>query len=594
MEKNTQIRSIQEMDTKQRFCILLILALLLTLPLSSSTQADTNVSTQISAKLGSPYVMVNKHTQIMDTPAVLLKGKVYIPAKNIASYLGTTLSWNEKLKSVVMTASNSQLQFNLVKKTITINGVTVPFADKAFLSKDRLMVELVWFAAQTGTIQTYNPVNKLFTLDLIKAPVVVVDTLKNVPPVAKFAFGKASYQLGETIQYVDLSYDPDAEGLRYEWIGKQEVFFKPGSYPISLRVYDKAGNESVLFTKNVFIEDTLLLTEEQYPVYNQPVGTAFKTDWNWIWNHFTNIPYIIKQVTVDPSRTLLVSDSPETFKETGILYQDTINGKARLYADHMNGTKDKIRFNIQVRNLSDQPVTLRTTNKGEVTPSVYANLIGHVASVDFLLHDTPTVAPLVIPPGQTAVYVQMPDLYPVQGINLFYDVETDGPLQVAFVASLASSLPTNPFDTTKYLVFDGHIRGTFPSADKRWDVDLTTFREPSRLTIGDGKEDTYVKGYDVQRQMEVVDMGNYGTIYTIHSDKPRKMAVMLVAKGGPFKGPFVIDGQFMMAPASGVISAFQSVQILARTTGTEESFDLEFTPPAGSAFPIDLIFYPLD
>jgi hypothetical protein len=69
---------------------------------------------------------------------------------------------------------------------------------------------------------------------------------------------------------------------------------------------------------------------------------------------------------------------------------------------------------------------------------------------------------------------------------------------------------------------------------------------------------------------------------------------MLIAKGGLFKGPFVIDGQFMMAPASGVISAFQSVQILARTTGTEDSFDLEFTPPAGSAFPIDLIFYPLN
>jgi hypothetical protein len=221
-------------------------------------------------------------------------------------------------------------------------------------------------------------------------------------------------------------------------------------------------------------------------------------------------------------------------------------------------------------------------------------LIGHVASVDFLLHNQTTAAPLVIPAGQTAVYVQMPDLYPVQGINLLYDVETDGPLQVAFVASLASSPPINPFDTYKELEFDGHIRGTFPSADKRWDVDLTTFNEPSRLTIGDGKEDIYISGYDPLRQMEVVDMGNYGTIYTIHSDKPRKMAVMLVAKGGPFKGPFVIDGQFMMAPASGVISAFQSMQILARTTGTEDSFDLEFTPPAGSAFPIDLIFYPLN
>jgi hypothetical protein len=582
------------MDTKQRLCILLILALLVTLPLSSNTRADANASTQIAAKLDSPYVMVNKHTLVMDTPAVLSQGKVYIPAKNIAGYIGMPLIWNEKLKIVEMKTPKSKLQFNLTKKTIGTNGIFVLFADKAFLSKGRLMVNLTWFAEQTGTIQTYNPKNKLFTIDLIKPPVVVEDTLKNAPPVAKFTFGKSSYLLGETVRYVDLSYDPDAEGLRYEWTGKQDAFFKPGSYPISLKVFDKAGNGSVLFTKNLIIEDTLLLTEEQYPVYNQPVGTAFKTDWNWIWNHFTSIPYITKQVTVDTSRTLLVSDSPETFKETGILYQDTINGKARLYADHMNGTKDKIRFTIQVRNLTDQPITLKTTNKGEVTPSVYAHLIGHVASVDFLLHNQTTAAPLVIPAGQTAVYVQMPDLYPVQGINLLYDVETDGPLQVAFVASLATSPPINPFDTYKALEFDGHIRGTFPSADKRWDVDLTTFNEPSRLTIGDGMEDIYVSGYDPQRQMEVVDMGNYGTIYTIHSDKPRKMAVMLVAKGGPFKGPFVIDGQFMMAPASGVISAFQSMQILARTTGTEDSFDLEFTPPAGSAFPIDLIFYPLN
>jgi hypothetical protein len=582
------------MTTKQRLCMLLIFALLLTLSLSANTHADGDASTQIAAKLDSPYVMVNKHTLVMDTPAVLLQGKVFIPAKNIAGYLGMPLIWNEKLKIIEMTTPNSTLQFNLAKKTIGANNIIVPFADIAFLSKGRLMVNLAWFAEQTGTTQTYNPTNKLFTLDLIQPPVVIVDLLQNAPPVAKFTFGKSSYLLGETVRYVDLSYDPDAEGLRYEWTGKQDAFFKPGSYPISLKVFDKAGNGSVLYTKNLVIEDKLLLTEEQYPVNNQPVGTAFKTDWNWIWNHFTRIPYITKQVTVDSSRTLLVSDSPETFKETGILYQDTINGKARLYADHLNGTKDKIRFTIQVRNLSDQPITLRTTNKGEVTPSVYANLIGHAASVDFLLHDPVAAAPLVIPAGQTAVYVQLPDLYPDQGINLLYDVETDGQLQVAFVASLASALPINPFDTYKALEFDGHVRGTFPSADKRWDVDLTSFNEPSRLTIGDGKEDTYVRGYDTQRQMEVVDMGNYGTIYTIHSDKPRKMAVMLVAKGGPFKGPFVIDGQFMMAPASGVISAFQSVQILARTTGTEDSFDLQFTPPAGSAFPIDLIFYPLN
>lgn len=473
-------------------------------------------------------------------------------------------------------------------------GTTTPFADNALVFKDKLMVSLSWFAQQTGAEISYNPTKKSFTLELIIVPVIIVDTMKNSPPVAKFTFGKASYQLGETVQYVDLSYDPDAEGIRYQWTGRQDVFFMPGTYPISLRVFDNAGNESALFTKYLIIDNTSLLTEEQYPVYNQPVGTSFKTDWLYIHNHFSNLPSITKHETVDSSRSLLVSDSPETFRETGILYQDTINGKARLYADHINGTPDKMQFTIQARNLTAQPITLRTTNKGEVTPSVYANLIGHVASVDFLLHEPVYTAPLVIQPGQTAIYVQMPDLYPNQGINLIYDVETDGQLQIAFVAGLANALPINPFDTYKALDYTGHIRGNFVSSDKRWDVDLTTFTVPSRLVIGDGIEDTYVQGFDIQRQMQVTNTGNYGMIYTIHADKPRKMAVMLIAKGGPFKGPFVIDGQFMMAPSSGIISAHQSVQILARTTGTEDSFNLEFTPPAGSAFPINLIFYPLN
>src|ERR1700730_15386737 len=139
------------MDTKHRLCILLI-ALLLTLPLSSITHADATESTQIAAKLDSPYVMVNKHTLVMDTPAVLSQGKVFIPAKNIAGYIGMPLTWNEKLKLVEMKTPASKLEFNLTKKTIGTNGIFVPFADKAFLSKGRLMVSLAWFAEQTGTV----------------------------------------------------------------------------------------------------------------------------------------------------------------------------------------------------------------------------------------------------------------------------------------------------------------------------------------------------------------------------------------------------------------------------------------------------------
>ena len=67
-----------------------------------------------------------------------------------------------------------------------------------------------------------------------------------------------------------------------------------------------------------------------------------------------------------------------------------------------------------------------------------------------------------------------------------------------------------------------------------------------------------------------------------------------VAKGGIFKGPFKINGDIRLVPQSGVLTAFDGMQILAKTTGKEDALDIEFSPPAGSAFPVDLIFYPLD
>jgi len=296
----------------------------------------------------------------------------------------------------------------------------------------------------------------------------------------------------------------------------------------------------------------------------------------------------------DTSRKLLISDSPESMTEYGILYQDTVNGKARLYADHINGTTTKMRFTIRVTNPTDHPVTVQTTNKGEVYPSIYANLIGSEASVDFMLHDPSNVAPLVVPARTTLVYVQMPDFYPGQGVNLFYDVETDGPLQYSFIASEADSSTLFPLSSYHPLAFNGHIRGTFPVTGKSWSVNLSNFTTPRQLMISNGVVDSFGHGYDAQSAADAVNRGNYGVTYLIHSDHPRKMAVLLLAQGGPFKGPFKINGALTLAPSSGILNAFESVQVLARTTGTETSFDLEFTPPAGSALPIELIFYPLE
>jgi hypothetical protein len=70
------------------------------------------------------------------------------------------------------------------------------------------------------------------------------------------------------------------------------------------------------------------------------------------------------------------------------------------------------------------------------------------------------------------------------------------------------------------------------------------------------------------------------------------MTVMVRARGGSFKGHFKINDGIVLVPASGSLRPADGLFVLARTSGEEEQLHIEFSPPAGSSLPIDLIFMP--
>lgn len=577
----------------------LVLAVLLAIVWAvPNATAISTTTLQISMTVDKPEATVNGSVYGLEAAALLVGDQPYVPLKFLGDSMGIKVEWNGQTKRVEMTAGKAKIEFDMANKQVYINGVSRSTDNVAMLSNEKLMVRLDWLTGYTGAKMYYDAATKKIDIVYVKRPDEISDSSESSTPVAKFTFAKPTYKVGEPINYVDLSYDPDAEGLaKYEWTGRQDAFFTAGTYTITLKVTDGAGHVSKPYSRTLTVTPSTYITDDlTYKMHFLPVGSFIKADWSMIWGHFWDLPLLPTKVEEDRSRTLIVSDSPETITEKGILYQQRINGKARLYADHVNGTENKLQFVIMARNTSNKPVTIKTTNKGEVYPSIYANLIGHEASVDFMLHDPQNVPPLVVPPGQGYVYVQMPDFFPGQGVNVFYDVETDGEVEFSFVAMDNSiSTPTSAsLGFYKPLDFNGHVRGTFPVADKTWNVDMSSFTTTKMLTIGDGKVDPFVAGFDTQRNMEVKNDGNYGMVYHIHADKPRKFVLLLMAKGGVFKGPFKINGEFVMVPQSGVLPAFEKIQVLARTTGKEDSFDIEFTPPAGSAFPIDLIFVPLD
>lgn len=525
----------------------------------------------------------------MSQPASLLKGRMYVTAEFLGEAFGFPVVWDPATGQVTMQLPEHTIVLDGAASAIDVDGTAVPFDSAAAVVRGQLLVRVTWVADYLGATYAYN--DELRKLELVPGKAALDDV--HTKPVAKFALSKPVYRIGEPVVYSDLSYDPKGEGISYlSWTGKEEAFFKAGQYTVSLVAIDQRGERSAPYSATVTVEDKVYMTEFEYPFYFKPVGDAIPTNWTYIWNNFDNIPVLPKTVTQDTSRKLLVSDSPEEFTEQGVLYRDVIDGKARLYADHLNTSSRPMTFAIVAKNQGDQPVKLVTTGKGEVWPSIYALLLGSEASVDFLRSQGTLNETLTVPPHQTVVYRQMPVFYPNQGTNVIYDVETDGELEISFVA--VDKLTPYALGTLPDLSSPKHVRGTFPLSSVRWDIEANSFNKPVKIVIGDGKtSDPFLSGFDAMRGQATNNFGNWGVDYKLHLNHPRPMALMLVAKGGYFKGPLRINGAMRVVPQSGLLPAFGGMQILARTDGTEPSLDIEFTPPAGSSFPIDLVLYPL-
>ncbi|SEC39798.1 copper amine oxidase N-terminal domain-containing protein [Paenibacillus sp. GP183] len=524
--------------------------------------------------------------------SILADSKMYVPAKFLGDAMDFTVKWDDATRTIRMTPPGYEILMDPDHRKVTINGVDTPFETVAAIVRGKLLVKLTWVTDYMGASYTFDDALRRVTIGYTPHPAsIYIEKDGNSRPVAKFTTAKLSYRIGEPVSYVDLSYDPDAEGLSYSWVGRQEAFFTPGEYQVSLQVTDQHRHTSERFTYQVIVRNEPYLTEAEYPFYMKPIGGFIQTSLGVPWSRFDELPALAKTVTQNSDRKLLVSSSPQDITDKGILYQDQVNGKARLYANHTNGTGRKMTFAILATNKTDKPVTIQSTHKGTVVSSVYENIVGDQTASDLLINKDYDEK-IVVPPNKSLVYSQVPNLYPGEVTNNFYDITTDGELTVTFVADneLTQSTLTSLFVLPK----TDQARGTFPVTEQSWNIQASSLDKVHIITIGDNKIDPFIKSTDATMKQEAVNTGNFGVVYKIHADKPRKMAVMVLARGGIFKGSFKVNGEIVSAPSTGVMTALDGMRVLARTTGKEDSLDIEFTPPVGSVLPIDLVFYPLD
>ncbi|WP_309123350.1 stalk domain-containing protein [Paenibacillus sp.] len=574
----------------------LVLSMLFGLFGATASAAPT-AAMKVWLYVNKPEAFVNGQQTLLTSPATVSpNGKMYVPVKFLGDTFGLPVVFDGLTNTIAVTAGKTNVAIDLTARTALIDGMPGPMEPTFLISKEgKLMAQLTWFMDRIGAKYEYD--GQLNRVEVVYVPPVEwspeLPSSVNGKPIAKFTFGKDTYKMGELVKYIDLSYDVEGDGIQFaSWKNKQDAFFTPGTHEVSMQVTDSQGNVSEWFTKNITITNETMYDKVVFQMQHAKLQSFVKLEKADIAKHITSATKLPVASVRDESRELLVSDSPENIVEYGVLYRDQVEGKARLYANHINEMDADVQFAIIATNQGTEPVTIETTRQGEVYPSTFINLIGYQASVDFLVGDAnkPTIT---VEPGESKAYAYLPKLTKGQGINLMYDVETSDELTFTFAAMMQGE-PMEAALGYKELPYDRHVRGSFPISEVQWEADASTISGAKKFTIGDNADDKYVQGYDVFRQQTVENYGNYGVVYNIRVKNPGKSALVMLARGGIYKGPLKINGEMVLAPASGVITALDGVFMLYRTTGNEPYLDIELTPPAGSYLPIDLVLYPLN
>lgn len=305
---------------------------------------------------------------------------------------------------------------------------------------------------------------------------------------------------------------------------------------------------------------------------------------------------------------LLLSDSPETVPDDGIMYQDIVDGDTRLFFHHVNGTDTPKKIVVLLENAEDQPVHVTVYKYGLGGPGYNYLEVGKKVQQDYINGED--VYLLEVPEKESVSLISSLDhtiVQPNMLVNGMYDFKTDGPVNVkvmmmpvdADIRQFAASAKVLPPDVAEY-----RLRGTFDGKDRL--VIPGEIYNPKKhglvaLTLADNWIDPYIIGVDATDGTETVNYGNYGIVYKIFvpSAPNSKISYYLNPRGGEYAGWLGVDyrhqDEHTIAIPTDKMSFGSKTTSDSAYIGTYEggkSLWLTFSPPGASNLPVKLILTP--
>lgn len=296
-------------------------------------------------------------------------------------------------------------------------------------------------------------------------------------------------------------------------------------------------------------------------------------------------------------RSLLVSDYPETLKETGILFSADVTAKQaeRFLYYHFNpGGQPERRIVLKVANPSSQPALVQYI-AGIAGPGTNEMEVGHLSTQRFLVREAQNEGTVVTIPGNTTIAIMdqpLPARTTASGLMQLHEIE-GSPLHLTLVAQSATDPIDGPILTSALLVGDRpHARGIYSIPEFFFDYGYDAEGPNLEVPIGQIPLPNLVLGQTLA--------GDYGvlqsvTIRMVNNDRHNARALALYAspRGGRATGTFVIDRVLVQAHAMPAYGHYKLRQYTI-PPGSFVRTEIVTMPEGGSSYPLRLIVAPDD
>ncbi len=515
-------------------------------------------------------------------------GRTVLPLRELGRILAVPI---EAIKDVPDGVRFGKLEIYPSSRLARLSGVQVPLSDVATILDGNMFVVARILDKALNASVVFDAVQRIISITISRDRGADASL-----PIARFATDKKEYKIGEPVRIIEYSYDPNGVPITIErFSGREEAYFVAGLKTISLTVTNKNNLVSEPFSVNIKVTKEVLYTAKEYGLRFVPVGRTFPDS--------DVLSYAQAQINRDDDAIpLIFSDSPEEPEKSGLLYEEVVNGPARLMAYHTNGMNTPGRLLVWVSNLETIPVSVKVSRFGVTSATTVVATLGRASLLDFLTSSG--LETLSLEPNKAApLYISNP-LDPGEGLNLMFDLESSARIQISVfyleealvtpsLGDLAGALMLSTLRSLSALDRDGiHQRGTFYGAVRRIRVDLSqvTTGNAVRQIIGDGNYDPNVIGRDALTNDQMNLKGNFGVTYSIVLENARGTVGALVPRGGPYAGAMKINGVYTALPDSGTLYR-NDLPVVVYRSNDRDRIEIEIVPASGSYLPINFIYY---